>query len=291
MADTSKLQEQIDSGQRIMLAEIDLPKTADAAAVKAAAARLKDKVQAIGISDNRDGVTMSALAGTAIVVGEGIEPILHLVTRDRNRVALVSDFLGAQALGIKNVLCTSGTHQTLGAAKSARNVYDLDSVQLVKALSNLGTDASAVGESAINGFAPACLGAKASPAADPMDLQIMRLAKKVKAGAKYIITQPVFDLDRFNQWWDTVKARGLQEKVAVIAGIKVFTDAAKAKAYADQRPSPRVPAAIQERLAAGEGVAVATEIARKLLEIDGIRGLEFSSDDDGTAIETVINGL
>ena len=124
----------------------------------------------MGVSDNRDRVAMSALAAASLLKAEGLEPILHVTTRDRNRIALVSEALGAQALGIRNLLCTSGTHQTLGSFRAARNVYDIDAVQLLQTYAHLASDGGLVGESGLEGAGPFCLGAVASPDADPFDL-------------------------------------------------------------------------------------------------------------------------
>ena len=162
------LQERIASGKTILLAEIPPPQGADPAPLRAAAKRYAGKVHAVGVSDNRDRVAMSALAAASLLTAEGVEPILHVTTRDRNRIALVSEALGAQALGIRNLLCTSGTHQTLGSFRAARNVYDIDSVQLLQTYANLASDCRLLGESGMEGAGPFCLGAVASPDADPL---------------------------------------------------------------------------------------------------------------------------
>ena len=145
------LQERIASGKAILLAEISPPRGADPAPVRAAAKRYAGKVHALGVSDNRDRVAMSALAAASLVAAEGVEPILHVTTRDRNRIALVSEALGAQALGIRNLLCTSGTHQTLGRFRAARNVFDIDSVQLLQTYAGLASDGAAGGRKRIRG--------------------------------------------------------------------------------------------------------------------------------------------
>jgi methylenetetrahydrofolate reductase (NADPH) len=195
------LQERIASGKTILLAEIHPPRGADPTPLRAAAKRYAGKVHAVGVSDNRDRVAMSALAAASLLSAEGLEPILHVTTRDRNRIALVSEALGAQALGIRNLLCTSGTHQTLGSCRAARNVYDIDAVQLLQTYAHLASDCGLLGESGLEGAGPFCLGAVASPDADPPALQTLRFAKKTRAGARFLVTQPVYDLDRFEAWW------------------------------------------------------------------------------------------
>jgi methylenetetrahydrofolate reductase (NADPH) len=292
----TNLEKRIESGDRMVIAEISPPKGADAETVRARAKRYAGKTHAIAVSDNRDCVRMAALAAASLVAAEGLEPILHIVTRDRNRIALVSDCLGAQALGIRNLLCTSGTHQTLGPFRSARNVSDVDSVQLVQALSELGSNGSIVGEESFPEAGPFCLGGAASPVADPMELQVMRLAKKATAGAKFLVTQPVFDLERFEAWWNELQSRGIHEKLAVMAGIQPLGNAESAKAYAGKRPDPRVPDAIVERICGKaseseqqqESIKIAVETIEKLSGFDGLRGFAIQGDGNDEAALAVL---
>jgi methylenetetrahydrofolate reductase (NADPH) len=287
----TKLQTKIGSGEPILVIEIAPPKSGDPAPVRATAKRLGGKVDAVSVSDNRYGACMAALAAAGIVAAEGVETILHVVTRDRNRIALISNCLGAQALGVRNILCTSGTHQTLGACRPAKNVFDIDSIQLLSALSRLDTDASVVCQERIEGAGPFCLGAVAAPFADPPELQSMRLAKKLAAGAQFLITQPVYDLDRFRAWWDQVTSRCIPQKAAVLAGIRPLLGADAAKAYAASRPFPLVPAALLDRLsAAGDakaqraaGIGIAVETIQQLSTLNGVRGFQIDAEDDEDA--------
>jgi len=286
----------IESGARILVAEVSPPLGADPTPVAESASRYAAKVHALGVTDNRDGVCMSALAAASLVKAAGVEPIMHVVTRDRNRIALVSDYLGAQALGIRNVLSTSGTHQTLGRPRASKNVFDVDSIQLIRTYAGLATDASIIGEQAIDGCGPACLGAAACPYADPVELQLVRLAKKVAAGAQFVITDPVFDLDRFDNWWKEVTRRGIHEKVAVLAGIRVLADARDATAYAGRRPDPMVPRALVERIASASdttaqraaGIEIAVETIDRLSRTEGLRGFQIcGGGHDDAALEVI----
>ncbi len=225
MSKSTDLQQRLESGKGVLLAEISPPAEAAPAGVQQLAKRFAGKVHALGISDNRDRVGMAALAAASLVAGQGVEPVLHVTTRDRNRIALVSEVLGAHALGIRNILCTSGTHQTLGRFRAAKNVYDVDVIQLLQTCANLANDAALVGEGAIAGADDFCLGAVASPNADPLELQMIRLGKKVSAGAGFLVSQPVYDLERFRAWWAEVSRRGLHEKVAILAGIEPLGEA------------------------------------------------------------------
>lgn len=290
------LQQRIESGKPLLLAEISPPQGGDPKPIGEVARRFAGKVHALGLSDNRDRVTMSALAAASIVAAAGVEPILHIVTRDRNRIALVSEALGAQALGIRNLLCTSGSHQILGSFRTARNVFDIDSVQLLRAYSNLAENGSLVGEKAFPGAGPFCLGAVAAPYADPLELQILRLSKKSHAGAKFFITQPVYDLERFNWWWQEITRLGIHEKAAIVAGIQPLVDAKKAQEIAASRPLPRIPEAMLTRLSSASGaaaqrsagIAVALETIKRLSEVKGLRGFQICGDGDVDAVFEII---
>jgi methylenetetrahydrofolate reductase (NADPH) len=239
---------------------------------------------------------LSALAAASLLVREGIEPILHMVTRDRNRIALVSDYLGAQALGVRNVLCTTGTHQTLGPARAAKNVFDIDSIQLIGTLACLSDDASLVGEAALDGAPPMCLGGVANPYADPVEMQVLRLVKKVTAGARFLISQPIFDVERFRAFWDKAAARGIAEKAAVLLGVHVLTGAAEARDCAARRPAPMIPEALLERLSAKSGkdaqravgIDIAAETVEQLSGLTGVRGFELRADGDDEAVLEVM---
>ena len=291
----TELHDRIDSGKPILVVELAPPLGGDPGPVRDAAKRCAGRVHALGLSDNRDRVAMSALAAAVLVREAGIEPILHVVTRDRNRIALVSDYLGAQALGVRNVFCTSGSHQTLGRARAAKNVFDVDSIQLLRTYTNLATDGRVVGEPGIDGCGPVCLGAAASPFADPVELQLVRLAKKVAAGACFLITDPVFDHPRFEGWWKAVTDRGLHERVAILAGVQVLCDAESARAHARRRPDPLVPAALLQRIASpadktaqrAAGIEIAVETVERLSGASGLRGFAVSADRDEDALELI----
>lgn len=290
------LHQRIESGGRILVAEVSPPLGSDPAPVRDAAKRYAGKVHALGVSDNRDRVCMSALVAASLVASEGVEPILHVVTRDRNRIALISDYLGARALGIRNLLCTSGTHQTLGRFRAAKNVFDIDSTQLIQTYAGLATDGRIVGEDGIGGSGPVCLGGVAAPYADPVEMQLLQLAKKVSAGAEFLITQPVFDIQRFDAWWKEVARRGIHRKVAILAGIRLLTDAQGARACADERPDPVVPEALVERIVSksdnstqrAAGIEIAVETIERLSGFDGLRGFEICGDGDHDAALEVI---
>jgi 5,10-methylenetetrahydrofolate reductase len=279
----SKLRESLRAGKRVILAELKPPAGSDSAVIRKLVKGYAGSVSALGISDNREEIRVSALAASALAVEEGVEPILHMTTRDRNRIALISDCLGASALGIRNFLCTGGTHQSLGKFGNAKNVYDIDPVQFMELIAaRSGLDA--------------CVGGVANPFADPMELQLVLTAKKISAGAKFLITQPVFDTRRFDAWWAKVTEAGLEKKAAFIAGVRVLCSLEEAETLAAERPLPVLPQGLRERLEAkkgavaqrAEGIAVALETVKHLSSLKGLMGFEISSEgDDGAALEAI----
>jgi len=280
----TNLQNRIESGKPIILAEIAPPAAPDVAGLQEMARSFAGKVHALGVSDNRDDTRMCAMVAASIIAGEGIETIMHMVTRDRNRTALAADCIGAQALGVHNFLCTSGTHKTLLPFRTVKNVYDIDATLLLEQVHNL------------NGGS--CIGGVASPYAGPMEFQLDRIVQKIGAGAQFIVTQPVFDLDRFQSWWREVCNRGLQQRTAIIAGIRVLTDAKSAMAAAEKRPFPMIPSGLLERLsgksgeeARKEGIRIAIETIEQLSFDDGIRGFEVVCDEDHSAAIEVLENL
>ena len=291
----SRLKEKIDKGEKFFIAEIQPPMHGNAKAFREDLKNYKGKVIAFGINDNRTQVGMSALAAASIAISEKLEPILHMITRDRNRIALISDILGAEALGIVNLLITSGEHHTLGNYKKAKRVFDIDSIQLLKTASTLSHDANLVDEKKIP-LNPFYLGAAVDPYADPVDLQMIRLNKKILAGANYVITKPVFDIDRFKTWLDKINEHGIDKKIAIIAGIRVFKNAEHVETLAKTRPNPMVPDELIKRMKSKsketdqrkEGLNIAMEIIQKLSSLKAVKGFQISGEDDHEGLLEII---
>jgi methylenetetrahydrofolate reductase (NADPH) len=292
----TSLQERIASGRPLLIAEMSPPQSADPVRMREIAKRYAGKVNALGVSDNRDRVSMGSLSAAVIAAGEGVEPILHMTTRDRNRIALVSEALGAQALGIRNVLCTSGSHQTLGQFRAAKNVYDIDSIQLLQMYGKLGSDCGPIGEGGIEGAGPFCLGAVASPDADPLEFQVSRLQKKAAAGATFLITQPIFDLERFDAWWKELTRRGIHKQIAIVAGIHALGQEELAAAKEGKRRPYRVPDSLVEQVASkgnsdaqrSAAIEIAVETIGKLSRCEGLRGFSVCGDGDDEAALKII---
>jgi methylenetetrahydrofolate reductase (NADPH) len=218
------------------------------------------------------------------------------VTRDRNRIALASECLGAHALGVRNLLCTTGTHQTLGRCRGARNVFDIDSIQLLQMCADPKSSRAVLGADGLRCAGSFCLGAVAAPFADPLEMQVARLAKKAAGGARFFITQPVFDLERFETWWNEVTRRGIHEGVATLAGILPLLDAESAKTWAETSPRPMIPDAVLARLSSKNdqsgqramGIELACETIERLSNLEGLRGFEIRSNGDDDAADEII---
>lgn len=279
MTTKTKLAAKINDGKFALTAECLPPRGADAAAVGKLAASLPPSLDAVIVADNPDEVRSGALATAVLLTGQKLQPILSLVTRDRNRIALESEALGAAALGIHSFLCLSGDHQTLGASPKAAGANDLDSIQLTQAL---GALAGGVGFAGDKLPAPCelFLGAAAHPYLRPMELNLIRLKKKIAAGARFLLTQAVFDLAGFGEWLTAVKAAGLDKKVAILASVLPLTGVEQAKKLASKKTYGPIGQDVIDRLAksadpAREGVAIACEMAGKLKAMPGVAGIHI----------------
>jgi len=294
-SETGNLRQILDSDRKVVFVEFTPPPTADVGVVRQAAATLRGHADAVSVVDNRHGIAMSAIATASILRAEGVEPIVHMTTRDRNRIALLSDVLGAQALGLSSLLCTSGDHQTLGPDKAARNVYDLDTVQFLATLDRLRRDGVLPGDGRQVEPRPMCLGAVASPQADPRELQAMRLAKKVEAGADFFITHPVFDAGEFAKWLEALAPWGLPGKAAMIVGVLAPPTAAKAREMRARMPGAELPDPVLARLQGvgeerqkDEAIAIAVEIIGRLKTNNGVKGFCLMTDGDyDTAVKII----
>jgi len=210
----------------------------------------------------------------------GAEPVMQMTCRDRNRIAIQSDVLGAIALGIKNILCLSGDHQTLGNHPGAKGVFDIDSMQLIQTLKDMRDEKKFICGEDISGEVPIYIGAVESAFSDPQEFRVARLAKKVKAGADFIQTQVIYDIPRFSRWMERVVDRGLHEQVHILAGVTPLKSAGMARYMRDYVSGIEVPNDIVSRMedasdAKEEGVKIALEIIEQLKDVPGIHGVHI----------------
>jgi methylenetetrahydrofolate reductase (NADPH) len=283
----SKLQQILTQGKFAVTAEIGPPRGADAEVVKNKAKLIAGYVDAVNVTDNQTAIVrMSSIASCAHLVAMGLEPVMQMTVRDRNRIALQSDIMGAYSLGIRNMLCLSGDHQTFGSEPQAMNVFDIDSMQLINLVKNMrdaGKDNSGYD---LKVPPQMFIGAAENPFADPAAYRVVRLAKKIAAGAQFIQTQCVYDMPRFKQWINQAADQGLTEKVHVLAGVTPLKSARMAKYMAEKVSGIIIPESIIKRLegvakekAAEEGLKICLETIQELRQIKGIHGIHIMAID------------
>jgi methylenetetrahydrofolate reductase (NADPH) len=281
----SELGRKIREGTFLITAEY-LPRAGmDGSSIESLKMALGGRFDAVNVADNPYGPVVSSLAASAALVRAGVEPIYQTVTRDRNRIALQSDLLGAAFLGIRAVLCLSGYHQTLSRCPAAANVYDIDSVQLVAAVRRMRDEGVLLDGAPVEGGFPVTIGAAANPFLRPLELNLILCAKKVEAGAEFIQTQAVFDIAAFAEWFAAAAERDLTGRAAILAGVLPLESAAEAGRLRETYTDFHIPDAVIDRLrAAGdeiaqarEGLALFGETVRALRGIAGLRGIHILS--------------
>jgi methylenetetrahydrofolate reductase (NADPH) len=264
-------------------AECGPPRGADPADLRRKGELLKGAVDAVNVTDNqRAMVRMSSLASCVVLRQIGLSPVMQMVTRDRNRIALQSDLLGAYALGVDTVLCLSGDHQRFGDHPEAKNVYDIDSLQLLMTIRRMRDEGKFLNGQPIKEPPRFFIGAAANPFADPFEIRVPRLAQKVLAGADFIQTQSVYNLDKFREFMKRVVDRGLHEQVKILAGVTPLKSVRMARYLAGSVPGMEVPEQVIGRLeqadqsnAAAEGIRMCIETIRELKQIPGVAGVHI----------------
>ncbi|MDD5095500.1 MAG: methylenetetrahydrofolate reductase [Dehalococcoidia bacterium] len=277
----TNLEKVLESGKFAVTAEITPPKGVSTRMVEKLAAAIRNSVDAVNIADNQSAIVrMSSIAGCVIMKQTGADPIFQMTCRDRNRIAIQSDVLGAVALGIGNILCLSGDHQTLGNHPGAKGVFDIDSIQLIQALKAMRDERKFICGDDISGEVPIFIGAVENPFADPPEFRIQRLTKKVKAGTDFIQTQAIFDIDRFAAWMKEAEARGLDTQTHILAGVTPLRSADMARHIQDHVPGSRVPDEFIRRMgdaadSQAEGAMIAIETIEQLKKIPGVHGIHI----------------
>ncbi len=279
----SKLEKFLAAGHLAVTSECGPPRGSDAATITKKAEMIRDYVDAINITDNQTSVTrLSSLASCIHLKLMGVEPTLQMVTRDRNRIALQSDILGAASFDIHNILCLSGDHQQFGDCPQGQNVFDLDSMQLIQTVKLMRDEGKFLGGDEIKRPPQMFIGAAANPFADPFEIRVPRLAKKIAAGVEFIQTQCIYNLDKFELWMKLVRDRGLHEKVYILAGVTPFKTAGMAKYMKNRVPGMDVPDEVVERMSgvpkekqAEEGINICVETIQRLKECEGVKGFHI----------------
>lgn len=276
----SKLEKILAAGHLAVTSECGPPRGSDPEVIINKANMIKDHVDAINITDNQTSVTrLCSLAACIRLKLMGLEPILQMVTRDRNRIAMQSDILGAASFDINNILCLSGDHQSFGDCAQGQNVHDLDSMQLIQTVRHMRDEGKFLGGDDIKRPPRMFVGAAANPFADPFEIRVPRLAKKIAAGVEFIQTQCIYNLDKFEEWMKLVCDRGLHEKVHILAGVTPMKTAGMARYMKNRVPGMDVPDEVVKRLAGtpkekqgDEGINICIETIQRLKEVEGVRG-------------------
>jgi methylenetetrahydrofolate reductase (NADPH) len=279
----SKLEKILASGQMAVTSECGPPRGSDPEVIIRKAEKIRHHVDAINITDNQTAMTrMCSLAACIRLKLMGLEPILQMVTRDRNRIALQSDILGAASFDIYNILCLSGDHQKFGDCALGQNVYDLDSLQLIQLVRHMRDEGKFLGGDPIERPPRMFVGAAENPFADPYEIRVPRLAKKIAAGVEFIQTQCIYNLDKFEDWLNKARDRGLTEKVYILAGVTPLKSIGMARYMKNRVPGMDVPDEVIKRLAGTpkekqpeEGIKICVESIQRLKEAKGLAGFHI----------------
>jgi methylenetetrahydrofolate reductase (NADPH) len=286
----SKLHEKLSSGKPVVTGEIAPPRGASAQSLLRIAANIAPAVDALNLTDNQRGIgRMSAMTSAIFLRQHGYEVIAQMTCQHRNRIALQADALGGAACGVTNILAMTGDHPKIGDHPDAKNVLDLNSFQLIKTLRTM-RDQKTFSSGTVLSEAPTFyVGSVANPNIE----KATRLERKIEFGAEFVQTQIIFDAHRFAEWMQDVRALGLHQKAAIMAGVMVIKSAQSARFLRDHLPGSRVPESIITRMESAadpeqEGVQIAAELCQQLLSVDGVRGVHIMSVGWTKAIPMVV---
>jgi methylenetetrahydrofolate reductase (NADPH) len=279
----SNLERVLEAGHFAFTGECGPPKGANVEHLREKAAHLKGVVDAVNLTDNQTAVVrMSSWAAAAILIQDGIEPNFQLVCRDRNRLAIQSDILGVYAMGVRNMLCLSGDHQSFGNHPEAKNVYDIDSMQLIALVKKMRDEGKFINDEEIDVPPRLFIGAASNPFADPFEFRVHRLAMKIEAGADFIQTQCIYNMDKFKEFMKRAVDMGLHEKCYILAGVTPMKSIGMAQYMARSVPGMDVPESLIQRLrgagkgkVAEEGIKFALEQIEEFKEMQGVAGVHL----------------
>ena len=298
MKSGSNLEKLLRNGQFAVTAELGPPRGADRSVIEKKAAILKGYGDAFNITDCQTAVVrMSSIAAGRIVLDAGLEPIIQMTCRDRNRIAIQSDLLGAAALGAKNLLCLTGDHQKFGDHPMAKGVFDIDSIQLIQIVKILRDEKKFQSGQELKTSEPRFfIGAAENPFADPFKFRAIRLAKKITAGADFIQTQIIYNVKKFNDWMKMVTDMGLHEKAFILAGVAPLKSAGMAKHMKHNVPGMDVPDEVMNRMNAAsavkkgkeEGIKICLEVIEQVRAIEGVAGVHIMAVEWEDAVPEIV---
>jgi 5,10-methylenetetrahydrofolate reductase len=306
----SRLERLLRAGDFAVTSELGPPQSADGDVIRRKAKLLKGNCDAVNITDNQTAIVrMSSIGAGTIAFQEGLEPVIQMTCRDRNRLAMQSDLMGAYALGMRNILCLTGDHQSFGNHPTAKNVHDLDSMQLIQMVAGMRDKKIFQCGDEIKGTEPRFfVGAAANPFGDPFEWRPHRLAKKAKAGADFIQTQLIYNVDRFAEFMEKVRELGVHKQLYILAGIGPLKSPGMAKYMRDEVPGLDVPNAVVDRMTAAadglqkddkkgraeafrkEGIQIAIELIQQVRQIEGVAGVHIMAIEWEEAIRPIVEG-
>jgi 5,10-methylenetetrahydrofolate reductase len=295
----SGLHELLRTGTFVVTAELQATDGGDVASVYAAADALVGKVDAVNCTDNSSAHPhLSPLAAAGLLVDRGVEPIVQFTCRDRNRLALQADMLGANALGARNIVCMTGDDVTAGDHPEAKPIYDIDSVHLLRVARVLRDEGTYLSGRALSSPPTFLIGAVENPFAPPVDFRPIRLEKKIEAGAEFIQTQICFNVERMREFMRAAVESGAAERAWILAGVYVPRSGRAARYLRDWVPGIDVPDDVVRRLESvppdrqeEEGVRIAVEICEEIRGMPGVAGLHLMSIKGDHAIVRVVEEL
>ncbi len=298
MKSNSRLEKVLDSGAFAVTGELGPPASANAEVIRQKAKHLLGNVDAVNVTDGQTAVVrMSSWASCLIGKEMGLEPIVQMTCRDRNRIALQMDVLGIAALGINNMLCLTGDHQVFGNHPMAKGVYDLDSMQLIKIVKDMRDEKRFQCGDEIDVEPRLYVGAAANPFADPFEYRVFRLAKKAAAGADFIQTQIIYNVPKFAKWMEAVRDQGLDQKVKILAGVAPIKSIGAARYMQNKVPGMDVPEPIIERLKGvpkedvkKEGIKQCIDIINEVRAIKGVAGIHLMAIEWEEAVPEIVEG-
>ena len=306
----SNLEKMLKAGHFAVTGELGPPQGADPEEIRHKAGLLKGIVEAVNITDNQTAIVrMSSIGSAVLTMEQGVEPVIQMTCRDRNRLAIQADLLAAHALGARNLLCLTGDHQSFGNHPTAKNVHDLDSIQLIRMVKDMRDDGLFQCGDEIHGVVPRFLiGGAINPFADPFEYRPYRLAKKVAAGVDFIQTQLIYDMPRFREFMARVVDMGLHEKVYLMAGVGPLKSAGMARYMRDKVPGMIVQDEYVDRMSAAisgipkeekkarrdaarqEGIKICIEQIQEIREIEGVAGVHVMAIEWEEAAKPIVEG-
>ncbi len=296
MKSGSNLEKVLEAGHFSVTAECGPPRGADPEIVRKKAALVVGNVDACNVTDNQTSVVrMSSLAGCMLIKEEGLEPLIQMVVRDRNRIALQSDLLGASALGVRNLLCLSGDHQKFGDDPQAKNVFDIDSMQLIHMVKTMRDEGVFPSGDKLQGVPKFYIGCAVNPFADPFEIRVPRFKMKADAGADFVQTQCIYNMDKFKEYMELSKKEGLHERVKILAGVTPLKSAGMAKFMRRMVAGIDIPDEIVDRIAAepkekqaAKGIEICIEQIEELKEMEGIAGVHVMAIEWEEKLEEIV---